>query len=93
DMGIALVPVLAELGAWGRHHFRANALLSVAAKVLESGGPSARQRLMEELRDQHLPGAAGAPKRARKHSVRDEIGRAYQELVEAGPKLSRSRDR
>lgn len=82
-MGIALVPVLAELGIWGRHHLRADELLSVGAKVLESGGPSARQRLMQELRDEHLTDVQTAPKRARKQSVRGEIQQAYQALIEA----------
>jgi DNA-binding HxlR family transcriptional regulator len=85
-MGIALVPVLAELGIWGRHHLHADELLSVGAKVLESGGASARQRLMQELRDEHLASAETAPKRTRRQSVRGRIQQAYQALVEAGPR-------
>jgi DNA-binding HxlR family transcriptional regulator len=82
-MGIELVPVLAELGIWGQHHLHADELLSVGARILEAGGPGVRQRLMQELREEHL-GAAAAPKRGGRQSVRGEIGQAYQALVEAG---------
>jgi len=84
ETGIELVPVLAELGIWGSHHLHADELLSVGARVLEGGGPGARQRLMQELREEHLAGAAAAPKRTRRQSVRGEIQDAYQAMVEAG---------
>lgn len=82
EAGIELVPVLAELGIWGRHHLPADEFMSVGAQVLEAGGQAARQRLMQELREEHLAGAATVPRRTRKPSVRDEIGHAYQALVE-----------
>lgn len=77
EPGIQLVPVLAQLGAWGRRHLAVSPELSIRAQVLEEGGPALWEELMDELREIHLgiarPG--GTP------SVLDRLQAAYEEVV------------
>src|SRR4051812_42307522 len=40
EPAIQLVPLLAQMGAWGRRHLPVSAALSVRAKLLEDGGPA-----------------------------------------------------
>lgn len=51
---IALVPVFAHLGAWGRRYLPISEELSTRARVLEEGGPPTWDRFMSELRTQHF---------------------------------------
>lgn len=57
EPAIQLVPVLAQLGAWGRRHAPASPALSIRARLLEEGGPALWEEFMAELRHSHL----GAP--------------------------------
>lgn len=67
EAGIQLLPVLVQLGAWGRRHQPASEELSVRARLLEEGGPQLWQEFMDELRRRHLGGgdptggSSGAP--------------------------------
>ncbi|HEX3406481.1 MAG TPA: helix-turn-helix domain-containing protein [Caulobacteraceae bacterium] len=54
DAGIELVPLLAQMGAWGRRHTPVSRELSVRAKILEEGGAALWSEFMEELRHLHL---------------------------------------
>lgn len=54
DKSIALVPVFAQLGAWGSRYLPASEELSVSARVLQEGGPQMWDRFMSELREEHL---------------------------------------
>lgn len=83
DKAIALVPLLAQMGAWGRRFTPASAELSIRAQLLEEGGPPLWDALMAELRARHL----GAPAPAR--SVLAELQAAY-ERVAAAEKAKRS---
>jgi hypothetical protein len=65
------VPLLAQMGAWGRRHAPASELLSVRAQLLEEGGPKMWGAFMAELRALHL----GAPKPRR--SVLAELRAAF----------------
>src|SRR6516164_6907322 len=40
EMSIELLPLFAQMGAWGRKHLRASEELSVRAQLLEEGGPA-----------------------------------------------------
>jgi len=55
EKGIALVPVLAQIGIWGRHFQPASSEASVYAAKLEQGGPPLWRQVMEDLRRVHLP--------------------------------------
>ncbi len=60
ERAIQLVPLLVQMGAWGRRHTPASEELSIRAQVLEEGGPALWDAFMAELRTLHL-GAAPAP--------------------------------
>ena len=75
EMGIALVPVFAMMGAWGRRFLPVTEDLSIRAELLEDGGPDMWEAFMEELRAIHL----GALKPAR--SVFTELQAAYLATV------------
>lgn len=75
EMGIALVPVFAMMGAWGRRFLPVTEELSIRAELLEDGGPAMWDAFMEELRAIHL----GTPAPAR--SVFGELKAAYEATV------------
>jgi DNA-binding HxlR family transcriptional regulator len=54
EAAVQLVPVLAELGAWGARHRATNPLLRVRAELLAEGGPAMWAEFMDELREVHL---------------------------------------
>ncbi len=62
EPAIQLVPVLAQMAAWGRRHRPATPELSIRAQILEEGGPRLWAAFMDELRALHL--GAPAPKRS-----------------------------
>jgi len=76
EMAIQLVPLLAQMGAWGRLHLPASPELSIRAQVLEEGGPAMWAAFMDELRAAHL----GAPMPAGP-SVGERLQAAYLEMV------------
>jgi len=75
EPAIQLVPLLAELGGWGRKHRPASEALAIRARVLKKGGPDLWDDLMDELRADHL--GAKRPKR----SGRAELQAAYDKAV------------
>ena len=83
EKAIALVPVLAQVGAWGRKYLPASKELSIRAQLLEEGGPSMWKRFMSELREEQL---SDTPK-AKRASVRATLQAAYEKIV-AGKKLA-----
>jgi DNA-binding HxlR family transcriptional regulator len=54
ERAIQLVPIMANLGAWGRRHLPVSRELAIRAELLEAGGPELWDRLMDELREHHL---------------------------------------
>jgi len=77
EASIELVPLLAEMGAWGRRHTPVSRELSVRAELLEAGGRPMWEGFMAELRSLHL----GAP--APRRSVIAELRKAYQRALRA----------
>ena len=75
EMGIALVPVFAMMGAWGRRFLPVTETLSIRAELLEVGGTGMWEAFMEELRAIHL----GGPRPVR--SVFGELQAAYEATV------------
>ena len=73
EKAIALVPVMAQLGAWGRRWLPVSAPLSVRARLLEEGGPAMWETFMGELREAHLTQAATPAT-----TVRDRLQAAYE---------------
>ena len=54
EASIQLVPLIATMGDWGARWLPTEATLAVRARTLAEGGPPMWERLMSELRDQHL---------------------------------------
>jgi len=75
EPAIQLVPLLAQMGAWGRRHMPVSAELAIRAQLLEEGGPAMWEAFMAELRRIHL----GAPGEGR--SVFAELQAAYEAVV------------
>lgn len=75
EPAIQLLPLLAQMAAWGRRHTAASHELSVRAELLEQGGPALWEAFMEELRHLHL----GAPRPQR--SVFGELQAAYENAM------------
>ena len=78
EQAIQLVPVFAQLGAWGRRHRPTTPRLRVRAELLEAGGPGLWDAYMDELREIHLGvprPASGAP------SVTERLSRAYADAT------------
>ena len=75
EPAIQLVPLLAQMGAWGRRFTPATRELSIRAQHLEDGGPEMWEALMAELRSLHL--GAEPPER----SVIGELTKAYLAAV------------
>ena len=76
EPAIQLVPLLAQMGAWGRRHTPATRELTVRARVLEEGGPKLWAALMDELRSIHL----GAPPKRR--SVLATLQKAFEQAMD-----------
>jgi DNA-binding HxlR family transcriptional regulator len=75
EPAIQLVPLLAQMGAWGRRFTPASEELSVRAQVLEEGGPPMWEAFMTELRGLHLDAPAAGP------SVLRQLHAAYEAVA------------
>jgi DNA-binding HxlR family transcriptional regulator len=75
EPAIELVPLLAQMGAWGRRHTPASEELSIRAQLLEEGGPPLWDAFMAELRSLHLGASSAGP------SVLGRLQAAYEEVV------------
>jgi DNA-binding HxlR family transcriptional regulator len=84
EPAIQLVPLLAQMGAWGRRHTPVSRELSIRAELLEKGGPRTWNAFMTELRAIHL--GAAPPRR----SVFAELQTAYEGTVKTLGVSSRS---
>ncbi|GAA2629634.1 helix-turn-helix domain-containing protein [Actinomadura fulvescens] len=54
EQAIELVPIFAQLSAWGVRHLPATEEYVVRAEVLAQGGPPLWEAFMDELRETHL---------------------------------------
>lgn len=75
EPAVQLVPLLANMGAWGRRHAPVSEELSIRAQLLEEGGPPLWRKLMDELRVIHL----GAPSHG--SSVLERLQAAYESAL------------
>ena len=82
EPAIELVPLLAQMGAWGRRHTPATHALSVRAELLESGGPKLWAAFMDELRTLHLGARPKGP------SVLAKLQAAFERAMATSGKTS-----
>lgn len=76
EKAIALVPIFAQLGAWGRRYTPATEELSIRAQLLEEGGPAMWGQFMSELAHAHL----GRPSAQKGPTVAEQLQAAYDAL-------------
>jgi DNA-binding HxlR family transcriptional regulator len=80
ERGIGLMPILAQMSAWGLRHQPVTEELGIRAKLLEEGGPNLWAEFMDELRETHL----GVPRRRRRKPgapVSERLQAAYEAVV------------
>ena len=77
EAAIELVPLLVQMGAWGRRHLPVTPELAIRAQLLEEGGAPMWEDFMAELRSVHL--GAAAPGR----SVTAELQAAFEAVAAA----------
>ena len=77
EKAIQLVPLLVQMGAWGRRHLEVTPELSIRAQLLEEGGPPLWEAFMAELRHEHL----GTPLPPNHEPVLPRLTAAYEALA------------
>ena len=75
EAAIQLVPLLVQMGAWGRRFTPVSPELSIRAQLLEEGGPPMWEAFMAELRGLHLDAPPTGP------SVMRTLQAAYEAVV------------
>jgi DNA-binding HxlR family transcriptional regulator len=89
EKGIELLPVLAEMSAWGLKHLPVSEELSIRAQILKDGGPALLADFMDELREVHL---GVKRRRPRGGSVAARLQAAYEAVkAKRTSKAARSR--
>jgi DNA-binding HxlR family transcriptional regulator len=63
EMGISMLPILAQIGIWSRGFRPVSKKLGATAADLERGGPPLWEKRMAELRLTHRPAATGSNRR------------------------------
>ena len=81
DAAIGLIPLLVQMGAWGRRYMPAAPELAVRAQLLEEGGPPLWEKFMAELRHRHL----GEASIHTGLTVLDRLDRAYRRACKRVP--------
>jgi DNA-binding HxlR family transcriptional regulator len=77
EKAIELLPVFAQIGAWGTRHLPVSEELSIRARLLAEGGPPMWEDFMAELRETHLGIAA---RKRHGPSVAERLRAAYEEV-------------
>lgn len=72
--GIALLPILAQIGIWGRHHVpeseKGDPQVKAFNRMLDKGGPRYWEELMAKLREEHLSAPSATASRETKKAKR-----------------------
>ncbi len=77
EKSIELVPLMVQLGAWGRRHLSPTHELSVRAELLENGGNEMWERFQDDLRHIHL----GHPRKTPGMTVLELLDNAYRKAA------------
>lgn len=77
EKGIELLPVLAQMSAWGVKYLPVTEELAIRATLLKEGGPKLWADFMEELREMHL----GIKRKSKGASVFARMQAAYEAVV------------
>jgi DNA-binding HxlR family transcriptional regulator len=82
--GIELLPVLAQMGSWGRKHLPASEELGIRAELLAQGGPEMWDELMSELQEIHLGIPRPRQSKSAGGSVVARLQEAYEQAIAGG---------
>jgi DNA-binding HxlR family transcriptional regulator len=78
EQGIELLPLLAQMSAWGVKYLPVSEELGIRAKLLAEGGPKMWTEFMDELRATHL----GVKRRTKAGlTVAEQLRKAYEDVV------------
>jgi DNA-binding HxlR family transcriptional regulator len=78
EQGIELLPILAQMAAWGFKYLPVSEELGIRAQLLSEGGPEMWSEFMDELRETHL----GVQRRRKSGpSVGERLQAAYEAVV------------
>jgi len=77
EKGIELLPVLAQMAAWGYKYLPVTEELGIRARLLDEGGPKLWAEFMDELRELHL----GVKRKSKGPSVFAKLQAAYEAVV------------
>lgn len=77
EKGIELLPVLAQMAAWGYKYLPVTEELGIRARLLDEGGPKLWAEFMDELRELHL----GMKRKGKGPSVFAKLQAAYEAAV------------
>lgn len=78
EQGIELLPILAQMAAWGYKYLPVTEELGIRAKLLSDGGPTMWAELMDELCEIHL---GLKPKRRTGPSVGERLQAACEKVM------------
>lgn len=94
EQGISLVPILAQMGAWGVRFLPVRKDLAIRAELLANGGPEMWAAFMDELREVHL-GTRARTQKKDAPSVSQQLQAAFEATIAArkGTKRARSAGR
>ena len=81
EQGIELVPVLAQMSAWGWKYLPVTEALGIRARLLQEGGPKMWAELMAELRVGHLGKRASGKTKTGADSVMARLQAAYEAVI------------
>jgi DNA-binding HxlR family transcriptional regulator len=84
EKGIELLPLLIQMGTWGRRHLPTTPELAIRQELMEQGGPALLGAFMAELRHLHL----GTPLPPGHASVLARLRAAFERV--AGEQISQS---
>jgi DNA-binding HxlR family transcriptional regulator len=77
ERAIALLPLLVQMGAWGRRYLPTTPELAIRQQLLEEGGAELSQAFMAELSHLHL----GTPLPPGHESILQRLQAAFDEVV------------
>jgi len=77
EKGIELLPLLVQMGAWGRRHLPTTPELAIRQQLMEEGGPPMWEDFMAELRHLHL----GTPLPPGHERVLDRLQAAFERVA------------
>ncbi len=80
EPAIALVPMIAAIGAWGRRHLPVSEDLSIRAELLEEGGAGLWEEFMEDLRGIHIADPIGGANGRVTSAVLMRLTEAFREV-------------